>query len=57
MPMNFIQISLYNISTMQAILYQFDRDVAAEKGLGCPQRKQANLVANSGNALHGVQTI
>ena len=33
-------MSLCNIFVMQAILYQFKRDVAAWKRVGCPQRMQ-----------------
>ena len=34
---NFTQMSLCNTFAMQAILYQFKRDVVAWKRLGCPQ--------------------
>ena len=37
---NSIQISLYDISLTQNILYQIKRDVAVLKRLGCPQRNQ-----------------
>ena len=42
---------------MLDILYQFKRDLSAYKRLGCPQTYTANLVAISGNALHGVYSI
>ena len=38
MLINFIQMSLCKISPMQVILYQFKKDAAAWKRLGCPQR-------------------
>ena len=40
MFIHLIQISRYDISLMQNILYQIKRDVAIWKKLGCPQRKQ-----------------
>ena len=40
MYINFIHISLYDISLVQNILYQIKRDVAVWKRLRCPQRKQ-----------------
>ena len=40
MFINFIHISLYDISFMQNILYQIKRDVAVWKRLRCPQHKQ-----------------
>ena len=40
MFINFIHISLYDISLMRNILYQIKRDAAVWKRLGCPQRKQ-----------------
>ena len=40
MFINFIHISLYDISLMWKSLYQTKRDVAVWKRLGCPQRKQ-----------------
>ena len=40
---------------MQAILYQFKRDLAAWKRLHSgPPARAANIVANNGNALLGV---
>ena len=50
---NFTQMSLCNIFAMQAILYQFKREVTAWKRLGCLQTPAKNLVANNGNALYG----
>ena len=40
MLINFIHVSLYDISLTQNILYQIKRDVAVWKRLGCPQRNQ-----------------
>ena len=40
MFMNYIHISLYDISLTQNILHQIKRDVAVWKRLGCPQRTQ-----------------
>ena len=40
MFINFICMSLYDISLMWNILYQIKRDVAVWKRLGCPQRKR-----------------
>ena len=40
MFINFIHISLYDISGMRNILYQIKRDVVVWKRLGCPQPKQ-----------------
>ena len=40
MFINFIHISLYDMSLMQNILYQIKRDVDVWKRLGCPQCKQ-----------------
>ena len=45
MLMNLTQIRLCNIFATQAILYQFKRDVAAWKRLGCPQRTWWQIVA------------
>ena len=45
MFINFIHVSLYDISFMQNILYQINRDVAVALA--------ANLVANSGNTIFG----
>ena len=54
MLINFTQMSLCSIFGMQAISYQFKRDVAAQKGTRMSPAHAANLVANSGNALYGV---
>ena len=40
MLIKFTQMNLCNIFTMQAILYQFKKDMAAWKRLGCSQRMQ-----------------
>ena len=40
MLINFTKMSLCNTFAMQAILYQFKRDVAVRKRLGCPQCMQ-----------------
>ena len=54
MFMNFIHISLHDISLMHNILYRIKRDVAVWKKLGCPQHKQRTWWQMvRGNTIYG----
>ena len=57
MILNFIHVSLYDISLMQNISYQIKRDMTVWKRLGSPQRKQRTWWKNSGNTIYGFGII